>query len=46
EQTRWINFVRPIQEDFVKEMAVLGLDGSGALKVAKKLADKYNAIYK
>ncbi|MGI5882876.1 MAG: TRAP transporter substrate-binding protein [Dethiobacteria bacterium] len=46
EQTRWINFVRPIQEDFVKEMAVLGLDGSGALKVAKKLADKYNAVYK
>lgn len=46
EQARWISLVEPVQEDFLKEMAALGLDGAGALQVAKKLSDKYNAVYK
>ena len=46
EQARWIELVEPVQEDFLKEMAALGLDGAEALEVAKKLSDKYNAVYK
>ncbi len=46
EQAKWIALVEPIQEDFVTEMEEKGLPGQEALAVAKKLADKYNEIYK
>ena len=32
-------------DDFIKEMAEKGLDGTGALQLVKELADKYNEIY-
>ena len=46
ETARWMELVEPVQEDFVAEMEAKGLPGREALEVAKKLADKYNEIYK
>ncbi|NLX90944.1 MAG: TRAP transporter substrate-binding protein [Firmicutes bacterium] len=45
EQAKWIDLVKPVQEDFIKEMASKGLDGAGALQLVKELADKYNGLY-
>ncbi len=46
EKTKWIELVQPIQDQFIEEMAAKGLDGAGALQIAKELSDKYNEIYK
>lgn len=46
ETAKWISLVEPVQENFVAEMDAKGLPGEEALAVAKKLADKYNAVYR
>lgn len=45
ETNRWMELVKPIQDEFVAEMEGLGLDGRGTLDVVQKHADKWNAIY-
>ena len=46
ETARWMELVMPIQEEFIDEMDVLGLDGRAALEIVQKHADECNAIYK
>ena len=46
EMAKWMVLIEPIQEDFVAEMEAKGLPGREALEVAKRLADKYNEVYK
>ncbi len=41
EMERWIERVRPIQEDFVSKMNELGHDGEKILETVKRLAEEY-----
>jgi len=41
ETEKWIERVRPIQEDFVAKMNELGFDGEEILETVKRLADEY-----
>jgi len=41
ETERWIERVRPIQEEFVTKMNELGFDGEEILETVKRLADEY-----
>lgn len=45
EKERWINLVKPIQDEYVKNMNQKGLPGQSFLDTAKKLAEKYNREY-
>jgi len=46
EMERWIDLVEPIQEEYVKRINKMGLDGRQVLNLVKDLADKYNEEYK
>ena len=46
ETARWMEKIQPIHDDFLADMEGKGLPGEEALEVAKRLADKYNEIYK
>lgn len=46
ETARWMEKIQPIHDDFLTDMEGKGLPGEEALEVAKRLADKYNKIYK
>lgn len=46
EAQRWIDLVKPIQDDFVKRMDKQGFEGAQILNTAKTLADKYNKEFK
>lgn len=46
EAQRWIELVKPIQDDFVKRMDKQGFEGAQILNTAKTLADKYNKEFK
>ncbi|NLK51934.1 MAG: TRAP transporter substrate-binding protein [Syntrophomonadaceae bacterium] len=45
EQDRWINLVKPIQDEFVTKMKQQGFQGEEILATAKRLSEKYNAEY-
>lgn len=42
ESDRWINLVKPVQDEFVAKMNKEGLAGQEILDTAKELAEKYN----
>jgi len=46
EADRWINLVKPIQDDFVAKMDQQGFNGQEILDTVKKLSEKYNEKYK
>lgn len=46
EDAKWIQLVKPIQEEFVTKTGQKGLPGQQALETAKSLAEKYNKEYK
>ncbi len=46
EVDRWINLVKPIQDDFIAKMNQSGLPGQEILDTVKELADQYNQEYK
>jgi TRAP-type C4-dicarboxylate transport system substrate-binding protein len=46
EANRWKELVRPIQDEFVKNMNEKGFQGQQILDAVKGLADKYNQEYK
>jgi len=46
EIDKWINFVQPIQEEFVSKANKQGFDGQKILDMVKELAVKYNREYK
>jgi len=45
EQDKWMGLITPMHDDYVNNMAAKGLDGAGALALAKELAAKYDKIY-
>lgn len=45
EASRWIDLVKPVQDEFVATMNQKGLNGQEILDTVKKLADKYNREY-
>ncbi|OPY63822.1 MAG: 2,3-diketo-L-gulonate-binding periplasmic protein YiaO precursor [Pelotomaculum sp. PtaU1.Bin065] len=46
EISRWVNLVKPMQDDFVKKMNEKGYQGQQIMDTVKSLADKYNKEYK
>ncbi|MEL7567182.1 MAG: TRAP transporter substrate-binding protein [Dehalobacterium sp.] len=46
EASKWIDLVKPIQDDFVKKMDQQGLNGQEILNTVTELSEKYNAEYK
>lgn len=46
ETARWIELLKMIQDNFVTDQEAKGLPGREALDLTKKLADKYNEIFK
>ncbi|MDO9536367.1 MAG: TRAP transporter substrate-binding protein DctP [Bacillota bacterium] len=46
ELNKWIEQVKPIQEDFIQEMKSKNLPGQEALQVINELSNKYNQQYK
>ncbi len=42
EADKWINLVKPIQDEFIEQMNAQGFDGQKILDTVKDLADKYN----
>ncbi|NLY88417.1 MAG: TRAP transporter substrate-binding protein [Firmicutes bacterium] len=45
ETERWIEMVKPVQDDFVEKIAKMGIDGETVLRTVKELADRYNQVY-
>ena len=45
ETERWIELVKPVQDDFVEKMTKIGIDGETVLATIKELADGYNQVY-
>ncbi|MDF9407798.1 TRAP transporter substrate-binding protein [Pelotomaculum isophthalicicum JI] len=46
ETSRWVNLVKPMQDNFVKKMNEKGFQGQQIMDTVKALADKYNQEYK
>lgn len=46
ESYRWIELIKPIQNDYVTNMVEKGIPGRETLDLVKELADKYNGQYK
>ena len=45
EADRWVNYVTPVQEQYVASMKEKGLPGQEALDLVKELAEKYDQQY-
>jgi len=45
EQEKWIELVKPIQENYVDQMKQKGENGQETLELVKSLADEYNKKY-
>lgn len=46
EQDKWVELVKPIQDDFVTQMNEKGQQGQQILDTVKSLSEKYNKEYK
>ena len=46
ETDRWIELVKPIQNEYLAKMTEKGISGKETLDKVKELADKYNSQYK
>ena len=46
EADRWIELVKPVQDEYVAGVNAKGLNGQQALDTVKQLSDKYNSQYK
>lgn len=42
ETARWVELIKPLQDNYVAELKSKGLDGDKILSTVKELADKYN----
>ena len=45
ETERWIELIRPVQDDFVEKIGKMGIDGETVLGTVKDLAGRYNQVY-
>lgn len=45
ETERWIELIKPVQDDFVTKIARMGIDGETVLATVKDLAGRYNQVY-